>query len=193
MNGINHNLKGVTTEELAVDGNAAKVFLPDQENNIMSPTDYVYQTQQNLNADIYSGYMSTPTAFSGNSNNTTYAFVDAWNNQIWNTPVTALNAWLAMKKKGFDEQFPDLYGIALICKVLTASRAADVFGPIPYSHYGETATPSFDSGKKEYYAFFSDLETAISNLTEEVEEHPNAGEDRFKSVDKTLYKGNYIE
>ena len=42
---------------------------------------YEYQLIQNLNADMYSGYMATGTAFNGNSNNSTYVLQDGWNEQ----------------------------------------------------------------------------------------------------------------
>ena len=48
------------------------------QENIFSTTDYVYQLQLSLNADVYSGYMMSADAFGG-PNNTNYFMVTGWN------------------------------------------------------------------------------------------------------------------
>ena len=40
-----------------------------------------YQLIQNLNADLYSGYLAIPTPFASNNNNSQYVMMDGWNNQ----------------------------------------------------------------------------------------------------------------
>src|ERR1700761_2340443 len=55
-------------------------FLPDMQENIASPVDYIYQIQQNLNADIFSGYMASPDYGFG-PNNANYFMRFDWNNQ----------------------------------------------------------------------------------------------------------------
>lgn len=194
MAGLNKNLKGVTSSDLLVDANGGKAMLPDQEANIIDNVTWKYQLQRNLNSDIFSGYMMTPTIYQpGQKQNPSYAIVDGYTNQIWSTPVTALNAWLTMKNKGYDKQYPDLYGIALICKVFTASLAAENFGPLPYSKYGNSSTVPFDSPEIMYDAFFSDLDTAVKNLTKKEDENPNADQVRFAPVDKSNYGGDYTK
>lgn len=42
-----------------------------------------YQLIQNLNADLWSGYISTATAFAGNVSNVTYAMNAGWNDNCW--------------------------------------------------------------------------------------------------------------
>ena len=41
------------------------------------------QLIQNLNADLWSGYISTATAFAGNVSNVTYAMNAGWNDNCW--------------------------------------------------------------------------------------------------------------
>ncbi|WP_425476299.1 SusD/RagB family nutrient-binding outer membrane lipoprotein [Paraflavitalea speifideaquila] len=48
--------------------------------------EWQYQLAQNLNADIFSGYMMTPTGFANNVNNSSYAMMDGWNDFIWTIP-----------------------------------------------------------------------------------------------------------
>src|ERR1700710_2255280 len=57
---LNTNPSKVTQAQAAGDFQYIAGFLPDMEKNIASPIDYTYQVQQNLNADIFSGYMASP-------------------------------------------------------------------------------------------------------------------------------------
>jgi hypothetical protein len=194
MAGLNQNLKSVPPDLLSIDGNEASVLLPNMMNNIIAPTNWVYQLQQNLGQDVYSGYMMSPTPFIGNVNNLTYSFVDGWVNFMWDVPQTnILNTWLQWKLLKFDTKYPDLYGIALICKVWGASRAADAFGPIPYSKFGTSTSVPFDSVQEEYYAFFNDLNEAITTLSAAEAKDPGADQFRFKKVDKSKFGGDYAK
>jgi hypothetical protein len=192
MAGLNQDNKSVPRSILAIDGNEASVLLPGMITNIISPVHWQYQLQQNLGQDIYSGYMMTPTPFIGNVNNVTYALVDGWVNYMWDIPQgNVLNTWLQWKLLGYDKKYPDLYGISLICKAWAASRAADAFGPIPYSKFGESTSVPFDTVQEEYYAFFDDLDLAIAGLSKVEDVTPDADQTRFKKVDKSGFGGDY--
>ncbi len=196
MEGLNKNLKGVSKEQLIPDGNQAKVLLPDMELNIRAVEPAPYQLQQNLGADMYSGYLQTATPFLGGTDNLTYSIVDGWVNSVWTVPRTTLDAWLGFKKKGYDKKYPYLYAVTLICKVFAAHRAADAFGPIPYSDYGKSSTPSFDSVEKEYNAFFSDLKQAVTILAKTLDEHPDASKNtqfKFTIDDHSTFAGDYTK
>jgi hypothetical protein len=193
LQGINSNLKNVPAEKLKIDGAEAQVLLPQAELNITSTAAGGLQLMQNLGADSYAGYQTTPTPFVGNANNVTYKFIDSWVNAIWNTPRNTLNNWLKFKTKGYDTEYPDLYGIALICKVFAASQASKAFGPIPYSKYGQSSTVPFDDPKTLYDAFFKDLDQAIHNLKKVENAHPSADQTRFKPVDHSTFGGDYAE
>jgi hypothetical protein len=194
MAGLNQDQKAVPQELLSIDGNEASVLLPGMMSNIISPTNWVYQLQQNLGQDIYGGYMMTPTPFIGNVNNVTYALVNGWVNYMWDTPQSnILNTWLQWKLLKYDTKYPDLYGIALVCKVWGASRAADAFGPIPYSKFGTSTNVAFDTVQEEYYAFFDDLDKAIALLSAMEDKDPNADQFRFAKVDKSLFGGDYAK
>ena len=51
-------------------------------NNGGGTNPWEYQLIQNLNADMWSGYVSTATAFAGNVNNITYAMNAGWNDKL---------------------------------------------------------------------------------------------------------------
>lgn len=194
MNGLNQDLKGLPQPSLAIDGKEASVLLPGMMTNIISATDYIYQLQQNLGQDEYAGYLTHPSLFAGNVNNLTYSFLSDWVDYIWSVPQeNIMNTWLQWKLAGFDKKYPDLYGIALVCKVFGASRAADAFGPIPYSKFGSSADVPFDTVQEEYNAFFDDLDAAIKLLSAAEDKDPTADQFRFKAVDKSLYAGDYAK
>jgi hypothetical protein len=133
---------------------------------------WVVQVQQNLNADIYSGYMMPPTPFAGGVNNSNYGLVDGWNEWAWNMGY-ASDFGNVMKSTGqvittTKEDYPDFYAWAKILRVEGMHRISDVFGPIVYTKYGEyneDGSVSFDSQEDAYKAFFADLDEAIDILT----------------------------
>lgn len=130
-----------------------------------------YQIQQNLNADIYSGYMMTPTPFNGGNNNSNYFMMDGWNSSILDAAYNDVQQSLADYKRlssaytGVDMSFPD--AMAKAVKVLAMHRVADIFGPIIYTHYGQPnadLSVTYDSQQDAYKAFFLDLDSAATGL-----------------------------
>src|ERR1700749_1062162 len=194
MNGLNQDLKQLPQPLLSIDGKEASILLPGMMTNIESPVNYIYQGQQDLGQDEYAGYTATPSVFLGNVNNFTYSFVSDWVDYCWDVPQqNILNTWLQGKLKNVDTKYPDLYGIALICKVFGPSRAADTFGPIPYSKIGTTADVPFDSVQDAYNAFFADLDQAITLLSAIEDKEPDADQLRFAAFDNSLYGGDYAK
>jgi len=194
MAGLNQDLKQLPQPLLAIDGKEASILLPGMMTNIESPVNYIYQGQQDLGQDEYAGYTATPSVFLGNVNNFTYSFVSDWVDYCWDVPQqNILNTWLQWKLKKFDTKYPDLYGIALICKVFGASRAADTFGPIPYSKIGTTADVPFDTVQEAYNAFFADLDQAIALLSVIEDKDPGADQLRFKAFDNSQFGGDYAK
>jgi len=187
---INTNPNGITLTDFEQDFNNIKGGFAPMFNNIqvLSP-EWVYQLQQGLNSDIWSGYMATPTGFAGGINNTTYSLVDGWNGFIWDYGYknVMFNAFdIANKSKGKYDQF---YALSLILKVEGMHRMTDTFGPIIYSQFGSTATTiGYDSQEEVYNQMFAELDTAVAELTKRVD----AGEaSTFISTDMSGYKGDY--
>ncbi|SHN22822.1 Susd and RagB outer membrane lipoprotein [Cyclobacterium lianum] len=193
MQDLNRDQKLITDELLRHDANEGGVSLPGMQLGIMDVlTTWRIEMQQNLNADNYGGYMSLPAPFFDNRNNGTYAMVDSWNNQIWLVPSEkVLDQWVMMKKKGFDESYPDLYALSIIFKTFAGHRLADIFGPIPYSKYGESSDVRFDSVEEAYDVFFAELKDAVAVLREAEQENPDADKVRYAKFDKSRYGGDY--
>jgi hypothetical protein len=129
---------------------------------------WITQLQQNLIADVYSGYMMPPTPFRGNSNNMTYDLVDGWNEWPWNVAYGSVMSPLRRMEQNAGTNFPEFNAWAKICRVEAMHRLSDIYGPIIYSQYG-ILTPNggveYDCQQKAYELFFADLDAAVAALT----------------------------
>ncbi|OXA85529.1 RagB/SusD family nutrient uptake outer membrane protein [Flavobacterium hercynium] len=187
---INTNPNGFTPVELEQDFNHVKLgFAPMFNNILVLNPDWVYQLQQGLNSDIWSGYMATPTGFEGGINNSTYFLMDNWNGFIWDYGYqnVMFNAYdIANKAKGKYDQF---YSLSLILKVEGMHRITDTFGPIIYSQFGTSDTTiGYDSQEEVYNQMFKELDVAVADLTTRVDANE---ESTFASTDLSDYKGDY--
>lgn len=156
--------------------------------------DWQYQLQQNLNADIWSGYMMTPVNFANNINNTNYAMVDGWNDRIWATAYNnVMSPVLAVVTKAKADNFPNFEAWALILKVLAMHRVSDYFGPIVYSKFGiinADGSVTYDSQQEVYNAFFKDLDDAQAKLKPYAE---NANAPLAFGRFDLVYGGSYVK
>lgn len=190
---INVDQKLITDELLRHDANEGGVSLPGMQLGVVDVlTTWRFEMQQNLNADNYGGYMSLPSPFFDNRNTGTYVMVDSWNSQIWAVPSQkVLDQWVMMKKKKFDTLYPDLYSLGIIFKTFAGHRLADIFGPIPYSKYGESSDVEFDSVEDSYDIFFKELKEAVDILKAAEAANPTADQIRYAKFDRSRYRGDY--
>lgn len=182
----NVNDRNISQEQLKVDfQHVGSKYKPIFENIYQYDPAWSYQLQQNLNADVYSGYMTNPRPFIAGANNTTYKLVSGWNNFIWSVSYNNVMNNVKSIEDLTKDEFPTLYAVSLILKVVAMHRVSDVFGPIVYTNFGDLENPGvYDSQKDAYDAFFSDLDTAIKNLTADIDS------ERFKAFDLS-YGGDY--
>jgi len=165
----NKNNIGATDGDLKGDGQDLVIFF---KNSLMSIYNFSgggdpnsYQVQQNLNADVFSGFFMSPTPFNSGQNNLNYAMVNGWNGEAFK--VLYLNVLLSidkLQKNGLAETYPALWGAALATKVEAASRVTDIYGPIPYSKAGLSSTPAYDKQSDVYNSFFKELDEAVTAL-----------------------------
>ena len=185
---MNTNPSKVTQAQATGDLQYIGGFLPDMEQNIASPVDYIYQIQQNLNADIFSGYMASPDYGFG-PNNANYFMRYDWNAQAFDLANQhIMNNWsqVRLKARPQDQHF---VAIALILKVEGMHRITDIYGPIPYSQYGTgNFYVPYDSQQAIYTRFFSELDTAVNVLSTYIKTFPGAMP--FKPFD-LVYGGDY--
>jgi hypothetical protein len=196
---INTNPYGVSEDDLKTDFRLIGEPFKQIQTSIygVSPG-WVMQIQQNLQGDIWSGYMGVPGPFgNGGNNNSTYNLVDGWNVVMWgaaygnypSAPNLAVMPVVRRVEKLAGGEFRDFKAWAQILKVLVMQRVSDVYGPIIYTKYGvinEDKSIDYDTQKDAYYAFFKDLDTAVTILTPLA----NSPLTPFKRFDLT-YDGTY--
>jgi fructose-specific component phosphotransferase system IIB-like protein len=188
FNALNTNPNQVTKAQAAGDFQYIGGFFPVMQENIFSTVDYIYQVQQNLNADVFSGYMMSGDPFGG-PNNTNYFMKTAWNyyafDQAYNN---IMNGWAQVKTEA-RPQDQHFVAMALILKVEGLHRVTDIYGPLPYSKYKSSAfIIPYDSQQAIYTQFFAELDTAVTTLTAYVKANPGATP--FKPFD-LIYNGDY--
>lgn len=126
--------------------------------------DYEYQLQQNLNADLYSGYLGTPNDFGGNNNNNTYVMNDGWNNQAFTTGMINILKPISQILDLTEET--DYIAIAKIIRVAAIHRVSDMYGPLPYSKAMKGGTVvGYDSQEQLYKTFLEELTESVNALT----------------------------
>ncbi len=161
--------------------------------HLYSP-DWQYQLQQNLNADIFSGYFMSPHDFANNVNNTNYAMVDGWNDRIWTIPYgQVMSPAQAVLERAKKDNYPNFEAWAIILKVLTMHRISDIFGPIVYTNFGKInadGSVTYDSQQDAYNAFFKDLDDAQAKLQPYAE---NANAPKAFARFDLVYGGNYLK
>ncbi|KAB1067577.1 SusD/RagB family nutrient-binding outer membrane lipoprotein [Tamlana haliotis] len=195
---VNTDPYGFSQESLTQQNNhIGSRFAPMFSNIIRVEPAWNYQLQQNLNADVFSGYMTAPTPFAGNINNQTYALVNGWNGFIWSDAYDANDGNGVMPyAKEIKEQVDvsgDLSGVkfvylANIIKVMGMHRVSDIFGPIRYSKYNDyDTTGEYDAQEVAYKTFFAELEEAIDGL------EPFIGDLQFVPFDMSNLKGKPVE
>ena len=184
---------GLTNADLSIDYKLLGTPLQQAQMGIYSIVNpaWDFQVQQNLNADLYSNYMATPTPFDGGSNNSTYTMVSGWNSQAW---ADAYGFVMSQVKSVFTngQAYPDFIAWARIIRVEAMHRISDIYGPIIYTHYGTVnadGSVTYDSQKDAYYAFFNDLDSAITVLTPLAQSGAKSG---FTDFDYS-YGGSYTE
>ncbi|MBO0593155.1 SusD/RagB family nutrient-binding outer membrane lipoprotein [Cellulophaga sp. E16_2] len=184
----NVNERNISQEQLEVDfQHVGSKYKPIFENIYKYSPAAQYQLQQNLNADVYSGYMTNPRPFVAGANNTTYNMISGWNNSIWNIPYSNVMNNVQTISELTETDFPTLYAVALILKVEAMHRVTDVFGPIVYSNFGDLENAGiYDSQQEVYNAFFTDLDIAVANLM------TNLDSPRFAAFDLS-YGGDYSQ
>ena len=192
---------GMSEEELAQDFNHIGVYFPAIQQMIYfnydwgEGTDWTFQRMQNLNADIWSGYMASASIFGfGGIDNQTYFMRAGWNDAAWNNTYAHMmpNVLEVTKKCKEDYSFYAHFdAVNTILKVLAMSRLSDLYGPLIYTHYGESRTGGiYDSAQDAYRAFFRDLQAAVDTLNSYVLHYPE--QKPFARFDMA-YKGNYTQ
>lgn len=187
---------GVSNGQLGPDFNSVGLFLKTAEMSILNfsgggdPNSY--QVQQNLNADIFSGYFMTPNHFSA-SNNSNYGLVTGWNGEAFKVGYLNIMAGMVtMQKSGIDKTYPQVWAVAQVVQVAAMSRVTDIYGPIPYSKVGQgLVNVPYDSQEDVYKQFFQQLDAATQTLRAQIQGGKPLPFD-FSGFD-VVYGGNFTQ
>jgi hypothetical protein len=185
---INTNPHGLKPEQILLSSRFTQPMASIYMN--YGNTNYEYQLQQNLNADIYSGYLEVPTPFGGNRNNSTYVMNQGWNEYAFKAGELFVMKPISDILKSTEE--PDFVSVAKIVRVEAMHRVSDIYGPIPYSEAmkGGDGVP-YDSQEVLYKTFLNELEESVNALTDFVDNNPAAAGKRMASFD-IINKGDNI-
>lgn len=168
----NTNNNGVSEDQLAADFNNLGLYLKSAQMAIYNfsgggdPNSF--QVQQNLNADCFSGYFMSPNPFGGNTN-LNYGLVSGWNEEAYKVGYLSVMSPIArLRKTGIENTYPAVWAVAQIVQVTAMSRVTDIYGPVPYSHAGESGTAAYDSQQDIYKRFFLELDSASKALRTQI-------------------------
>jgi hypothetical protein len=177
---INTNPNGLETENVLL---SARFFQPMASIYMnYQNTNYEFQLQQNLGADLYSGYLEVPTPFGGNNNNSTYVMNQGWNEMAFKAGELFVMKPVSEILKSTREA--DFTSVAKIVRVTAMQRVTDIYGPIPYTQAmkGGESVP-YDSQETLYKTFLQELAESVDSLTAFVDTHPAAASKRMAGYD----------
>ena len=192
----NTDLSGITDDDLIIDDNGYGIRLGIIQQGLYFNYDYgkgknwPFQLTQNLNADMFSGYMHDGKPLNGGSHNSDYNLQDGWNSAMWGHTYSYIFPQIYQSENATREKHPGFFGVTKILKVEVMHRVTDYYGPIIYSRFADpNAEYMPDTQEAVYKEFFCELDTAVSTLTGYVESNPEAAE--FSRFD-ILMDGEYI-
>lgn len=193
----------VTNDMLTRDYMVIYGFFVQMEKNVIpggnNSTDEVnnYQLSENLQGDIWSGYMGVTNLWNNGSNNSTYSLIPNWISAAFqNTFTGVMPAWnkiknLTIDKDSTNDSYKAIFAMAQIIKAFAVSRTTDMYGPLPYLKFGQSATATpYDSQEAIYNSFFSELDHAIVDLKSYLTKNNNVSPSTEYEV---IYKGDYAK
>lgn len=125
-----------------------------------------YQVMDNLAGASFAGYTGACNIWFGNSNFLTYNMNVDWRNVAYERGFMGImSAWDKIYKKANEKGRPQVAALSTIVKVLAMSRITDMYGPLPYTKFGngEFYNP-YDSQEAIYDSFFKELDDAVAIL-----------------------------
>ena len=188
---INRDHRQPTEEQLQQDNLNIGGFVTAFEQNIFpvgsSGTNYVndYQIPYTLGGACWIGYMA-PAQNKWIGRGFPSFALKPWSQYTYNVMAgSAFRNWSDIKKRTTND--PEGFAIAQIIKVAAVHKAADTFGPIPYSKAGieGSTTAEYDSQEDVYKAMLKELDEAVQTLK-------TGGNDVFLKYD-IIYEGNYTK
>ena len=111
-----------------------------------------FQLTQNLNADMFSGYMHDAKPLNGGSHNSDYNLQDGWNSAMWGHTYEYVFPQIYQSENATRDRMPAFFGITKILKVEVMHRVTDYYGPIVYSHFADPEARYMPDTQKEPFS-----------------------------------------
>ena len=180
---INTDKAGVTDDDLQIDYNEHGIRLGIIQQGIYFNYDYgkgknwPFQLTQNLNADMFSGYMHDGKPLNGGTHNSDYNLQDGWNSAMWGHMYSYVFPQIYQSENATRNQHPGFFGVTKVLKVEVMHRVTDYYGPIVYTRFADADAKYMPDTQEEVYKeFFCELDTAVTTLTNYVKSNPEAAE-----------------
>ena len=119
----NTDLSGITDDDLIIDDNGYGIRLGIIQQGIYFNYDFgkgknwPFQLIQNLNADMFGGYMHDGKPLNGGSHNSDYNMQDGWNSAMWTHMYSYIFPQIYQSENATRNTHPALFGITKILKV----------------------------------------------------------------------------
>lgn len=184
---FNTDQSGITDEDLVIDDNGFGIRLGIIQQGIYFNYDFgkgknwPFQLIQNLNADMFSGYMHDAKPLNGGTHNSDYNMQDGWNSAMWTHMYSYIFPQIYQSENATRDTEPALFGITKVLKVEVMHRVTDYYGPIIYKNFANVRNQYRpDTQKEVYYEFFNELDSAVVSLAGYIEKRPESnGFSRF--------------
>lgn len=177
----NTDLSGITDDDLLIDNNGYGIRLGIIQQGIYFNYDYgkgknwPFQLIQNLNADMFSGYMHDAKPLNGGSHNSDYNMQDGWNSAMWTHIYSYIFPQIYQSEIATRKNHPALFGITKVLKVEVMHRVTDYYGPIIYKNFANASNHYRpDTQKEVYYEFFNELDSAVVSLSDYIKYNPES-------------------
>lgn len=180
---FNTDLSGITNEDLKADNNDLGIRIGIIQQGIYFNYDYgkgknwPFQLIQNLNADMFCGYMHDPKPLNGGSHNSDYNLQDGWNSTMWGHTYAYILPQIRQSEDSTRTEQSAFFGITKVLKVEVMHRVTDYYGPIVYTNFANPNGKYMpDTQQKVYENLFLELDTAVTVLTDYIERKPFAND-----------------
>jgi hypothetical protein len=184
---INENPNTVPYHMMMQDNLMTGSAIAQMESYCLTADANQYQRMFNLAGDVYSGYFGATNSWNNNNNNTTYSLYPEWYNVGFSVGYgKIMAAWRVLDLVKNED--PVTFSLAQILKVYGMHKITDMYGPIPYSKFGQSEKVPYDDQESIYNLFFEELTAAINVLHDYVQLYPTSRP--LKNYD-LVYGGDY--
>lgn len=178
---FNTDQSGITDDDLLIDDNGFGIRLGIIQQGIYFNYDFgkgknwPFQLIQNLNADMFSGYMHDGKPLNGGTHNSDYNMQDGWNSAMWTHMYSYIFPQIYQSENATRDTEPALFGITKVLKVEVMHRVTDYYGPVIYKNFANAQNQYRpDTQKEVYYEFFNELDSAVVSLADYIDKKPDS-------------------